>query len=90
MEAVEIVVREAGRDVIAWEIRLGGRPARESLDEVARTILGIRRAGYDAALRGPAALGVAAVLGSVQVLGQAEEGEEPGVEEVVVPDDPVA
>lgn len=89
MEAVEVVVSHAGVEVAAWPVWLDGRPARESLDEIASCCLQARRLGYDVAVRGRRARWVSSML-SIEVLGEPEPGEEAGVEEVVVPDDPVA
>ena len=91
MEEIDLVVRREGEEVARWTVRLAARPARVTLDEVANAVLEARRLGFDVAFSGPGSHAVAALLGlGVEVLGQPEEGEQAGVEEVVVPDDPVA
>ena len=65
------------------------------VDELARVQLGARRMGCSIRLRDARKelvelLELVGLCGALQVLGQAEGGEEAGVEEVVVTDDPVA
>jgi hypothetical protein len=85
------VVTQDGSEVTTWTVSLPGRPAREALDEVARLSLAAIRLGYAVELRGEGARCISALLGlGVEVLGQPELAEEAGVEEVVMPDDPVA
>ncbi len=80
-------------------LRCPGRPDLAVVDRLARLELGARRAGLSVRLRDAhpelcellELCGLGEVLGAGrQVGGQPEGGEEAGVEEVVVPDDPVA
>jgi hypothetical protein len=91
VETVEVVGTLGGVEQEAWQVRVDGRPARDALDEIAARCLEARRRGLTIGLRGETAACVAAMLGvSVEVLGQPEESEQAGVEEVVMPDDPIA
>lgn len=97
-DAAEVVLLRAGVEVARWAIR----PACVDLalvDGLARLQLAARRAGCTVELRRPSVeltgllelVGLAGVIPSaVEVGGEAEEGEQVRVEEVVVPDDPVA
>lgn len=86
------MVLRAGAPVAALPLRVGGLAA---VDAVARLQVAARRLGCTVALRDPpgellALLELAGLAGSVEVLGEPEGGEEAGVEEVVVADDPPA
>ena len=97
-----MVVLLRGRSELAtWALAPRGRLDLSVVDDLARLQLAARRLGCSIRLRAPdgqllelldlAGLGAVvpgACLGKVG--GQAEGGEEAGVEEVVVPDDPVA
>ncbi len=86
-------------EVLSWPLRWTGRADLAVVEELARLELSARYLGLSVRVRdAPPELcelldlcGLGEVLGTGrQVGGQAEDGEEPGVEEVVVPDDPVA
>jgi hypothetical protein len=97
----EVVLRRGDEEVARWTLTGEGRPDLGAVEEVARLALAARRMGCTlwlhharpdlvglldlAGLGGPAGGG-----GGLQVVGEAEDGEEVGVEEVVMPDDPVA
>ena len=87
-------------EVVSWPLAGSARPTLDVVDELARLHLMARRAGYTVRLRGTCAefaelldlVGMpelATGAGLRQVGGQAECGEQLGVEEVVIPDDPV-
>ena len=90
-------------ELVSWPLGQGDRPDLAVVDGLARLQCAARRLGLTVRLRGADAellglldlCGLAAVVPGgpvlrVEVGGEAEEGEELGVEEVVVPDDPVA
>ena len=88
-------------EVASWPLAGSAHPNLDVVDALARLHLMARRAGYTIRLRDASAefwelldlVGMpelAAGVGLGQVGGQAECGEERGVEEVVIPDDPVA
>ena len=92
-------------EVASWPLYEPDRVDIATVDELARLQLVARRLGFTVRLRHAGAelrrlldlAGLTAVVpvtgpacASVEVFGQPEGGEEPGVEEVVVPDDPVA
>ena len=93
----EVVLLRDGRELTSWPLECAGRVDLAVVDHLAHLQLAARRLGCEIWLRRAcpdlAALvelaGLRGVLG-LQVLGQAEGGEEAGVEEAVVPDDPVA
>ena len=98
-----VVLARDGVEVASWPLEVHGPVDLSVVDDLARLQLAARRLGCSIKLREPsgeltallAFLGLArAIAGStgacLQVVGQAEGGEERGVEEVVVPDDPVA
>ena len=82
-------------ELASWPLMACGAVDLAVVDELARVQLAARRMGCSIRLRDVCEelvellefVGLRAVL---QVLGQAECGEEVGVEEVVVTDDPVA
>jgi hypothetical protein len=95
-----IVLARGEAEVVSWPLVGSAHPTLEVVDELARLHLMARRAGYTVRLRGPCAefaelldlVGMpelATGAGLRQVGGQAERGEQLGVEEVVIPDDPV-
>ena len=89
MVATVVLVRD-GAELSAWP--LAGRPDLAAVDELARLALAARRLGCVLRLRDadPALLDLLALVGlRGEVVGEAEELEELGPEEVVVPDDPV-
>ena len=88
-------------EVASWPLEQSGYPDLAVVDELARLLLAARRMGYSLRLR-DACTGLLELLelvglsdlvteaGLGQMDGQAEGREQLGVEEVVVPDDPVA
>jgi hypothetical protein len=102
LHGVVVLVRD-GAEVARWPITTGRPPDVGLLDVLARLQLVVRRVGCSARVVDPSAeladLVRFAGLGWLvdgcrsvgrQVGGEPEEGEQPGVEEVVVTDDPVA
>ncbi|MEA2828422.1 MAG: hypothetical protein QOG43_2861 [Actinomycetota bacterium] len=98
-----VVLARDGVEIVSWPLEVDGRVDLGVVDDLARLQLAARRMGCSIRLRDAcgeltallAFLGLArAVAGAtaavLQVVGEAEGGEEGGVEEVVVPDDPVA
>ena len=89
----EIVVVDAGGiEQVTWALPPMAEPDLSLVDDLARLALSARRLGYTLRLRNPGGR-VAEMLDlaglRVEVLGQAEGGEQVGVEEVVMPDDPI-
>lgn len=99
-----VVVLCGGREVASWPLSPSARLDLGVVDDLARLQLAAGRVGYTVRVRGAGAAlaglldlaglevltnagGAPACLGEVG--GQAEGGEEGGVDEVVVPDDPV-
>ena len=76
-------------EVASWLVAGSGLAV---VDELARLELAARRHGCMIRLRDPcvALVELLGLVGLRQVLGEAEVREQRGVEEVVVPDDPVA
>ncbi len=100
--AVVVLTRD-GVEIASWPLGLCGPVDLAVVDDLARLQLAARRLGCSVKLRDAcgeltallAFLGLArAVAGAtgavLQVVGEPERGEQRGVEEVVVPDDPVA
>ncbi|HET9443183.1 MAG TPA: hypothetical protein VFO65_07655 [Acidimicrobiales bacterium] len=98
-----LVVLRRGEEISRWPLIPPAGPDVDLsvVDGLARLQLAARREGCSVVVEGACQrlrellhlAGLTMVLprpGSVQVRRQAECGEEPGVEEVVVPDDPVA
>ena len=80
-------------EVASWPLWAGGRPGLSTVDELARLQLAARRLGCSLQLRDarPELWELLDLVGlRVEVSGEAEGGEEVRVEEVVMPDDPVA
>ena len=96
MVRAEVVVRCGTVEVASWPLRVAGRLDVGVVDDLARLQLEARRRGWSIWLRQACPdlvallrfAGLADVL--LQVAGQAEELEQVGVEEIVVPDDPIA
>lgn len=91
----EVVLLRGDEEVASWALLCPGKPDLATVDELARLQLAARRVGCSIWLRRacPDLLGLLRLAGlddRLEVLGEAEGGEEVGVEEVVVPDDPVA
>jgi hypothetical protein len=90
MVATVVLVRD-GAELSEWP--LAGRADLAAVDELARLALAARRLGCAIRLRDadPDLLDLLALVGLCgEVVGEAEDAEELGSEEVVVPDDPVA
>ena len=89
------VVLVCGPDeVVSWPLTGDGRPDLSAVDALARLELAARRLGCSIRLRDVCAdlVGLLDLVGlgeCLEVGGKAEGGEEAGVEEVVMPDDPV-
>jgi hypothetical protein len=92
-----IVVGPCGAEVSSWSLERDGEPDLAVVDELARLRLAAGRMGYGLRLAG-ACPGLTELLelagltdlGSIEVIGQAEEGEDARVEEGVELDDPPA
>ena len=96
-----MVLLRGGAPVASWPLWVQGRLDLSVVDELLRWQLEARRWGCSVRLRSACPqllelldlVGLAGLLPEPplgQVGGEAEGGEEAGVEEVVVPDDPVA
>ena len=98
-----VVLARDGVEIVSWPLEVHGPVDLDVVDDLARLQLAARRMGCSIRLRDAcceltallAFLGLAkAIAGStgacLQVVGEAEGAEEGCVEEVVVPDDPVA
>jgi hypothetical protein len=98
-----VVLARGDAEIASWPLGHGDRPDLAVVDGLARLQCAARRLGLTVWLRDATAellglldlCGLAAVVPGgpvlrVEVAGEAEEGEELGVEEVVMPDDPVA
>ncbi len=87
-----VVVGPGGIEVTSWALPVIAEPDLALVDELARLQLTARRLGYTLRLCNPCA-GVAELLDlaglRLEAQGEAEGGEESGVEKVVMPDDPV-
>jgi hypothetical protein len=98
----EVVLVRGDAEVANWPLLCTGRPDLSVVDALARLALEARRQGCSIWLRAACPellelMDLAGLTGVVpgpgrglQVVGQAEGAEQVGVEEVVVPDDPVA
>ncbi|HET7721455.1 MAG TPA: hypothetical protein VFK43_15920 [Acidimicrobiales bacterium] len=89
----EVVLLRDGVEVASWPLRCeDGRVDLGAVNALARLQLEARRQGCTVWLRHacPDLIELLELAGLLQVVGQAEGGEQGGVEEVVVPDDPVA
>jgi hypothetical protein len=97
------VVTRAGAAVATWEIFRRGGADLGLVNTLARLQLLAHRMGCRIEIRNPCSdliglldlAGLAGVLGTPRVLQveavrETERGEQPGVEEVVMPDDPIA
>jgi hypothetical protein len=86
-----VVLMRDGDELSRWP--LAGRADLVAVDTLARLALAARQLGCAIRLRDadPDLLGLLGLVGLTrEVVGQAEDGEQVGAEEVVVPDDPVA
>ena len=93
-----VVLVHAGVELATWPLGRTSRPDLAVVDELARLQLAAKRLGCSIQLRGTctelrellAMLGLDEVVAGLgQVIGQTEGCEQAGVEEVVMPDDPV-
>ena len=87
-----VVLRRDGEELARWPLP-GGRAVLATVDALARLQLAARRRGCSIVVREPGddLAGLLDLVGlGVEVGGQPELLEEPGVEEAVLPDDPVA
>src|SRR4051812_24837076 len=89
-----VVMIVDGAEVVVWEPPIGVRPNLAVIEHLARLRLTAKRRGYELRLRDPCVdmlsliefVGLTEVFGLeplVEVVGQAEAGEQPGVEEVM-------
>jgi hypothetical protein len=100
-----VVVTADGLEVTSWPLAGADRPDLALADRLARCQLAARRLGWAIEVHGaePSLVGLLEVLGwcgavvtalappaGSEALGQAEQGEQRRVEEVVVADDPIA
>ncbi|MGH9263556.1 MAG: STAS domain-containing protein [Acidimicrobiales bacterium] len=90
----EVVLLRGDVEVASWALRGRGKPDLATVDELARLQLAAKRMGCSIWLRRACPdlvwlLRLAGLGDRLQALGEAEGGEEVGVEEVVVPDDQV-
>ena len=96
----EVVLQRGDEEVASWALTCAGRPDLGTIDEVARLAFAARRLGCTIWLRHacPDLLALLELVGlrdlvsrpGLEVVGEPEDGEEVGVEEVVMPDDPLA
>lgn len=84
-----VVIVDGTAEVVAWPVDGWGLAV---VEELAWLALAARRAGYTVRLRDVDAdlAGLLALVGLSEVFGQPEVAKERGVEEVVMPNDPVA
>ena len=95
-----VVLVDGDAEVLSWPLRWPGSTDLAVVERLARLELAARRLGLSVRLRDACpelwellelcGLGEVLLATGREVGGQAEGGEQPGVEEVVVPDDPVA
>ncbi len=94
--AAVVVLTRGGDEVVRWPLEVRGTVDLAVVDDLARIQLAARRLGCSVRLEDTCCelSGLLAFLGLaqavLQVVGEPEGGEQGGVEEVVVPDDPVA
>ena len=91
----EVVLVRDNTEVASWPLLCRDGVNLSVVDELARLQLEALRQGCSISLRQacPELAGLLELVGLggvLQVGGQGEDGEEAGVEEIVVPDDPVA
>jgi hypothetical protein len=90
--AAIVVVLRVGAEIATWPLEVTGRIDLAVVAEVARLQLNAGRIGATIHLRDaqPELVALLSLVGLVEVIGQAEGGEQVGVEEVVEPRDPIA
>lgn len=83
-----VVIVHGGAELASWPVDGSGLAL---VEELARLAVAARRAGYAVRLRDvdPDLARLLGLAGLSEVFGQPEVPEQSGVEEVVVPDDPV-
>ncbi len=91
LRAVVVLLRD-GEPIGSWPLSYPNRADLGVADRLARLQLAAGRVGLRVELRDAIVelLQLLDLVGLLEVLGQAEGGEEGGVEEVVMADDPVA
>ena len=84
-----VVIVHGTTELASWPVEGAGLTV---VEELARLALAVRRAGYSVRLRDidTDLVRLLGLAGLSEVFGQPEVREQRGVEEVVVPDDPVA
>ncbi len=90
-----MVLLRGRTEVARWALTVTGATDLAAVDLLARLQLAARRRGCSIRVRNASAelfalLDLAGLSRCLEVGGEPEDGEQPGVEEVVVPDDPVA
>ena len=93
-----VALVQGGVEVARWPLAISGPPDVALVGRLARLQLTARRMGCSIVVCEPSPAladlldltGLAAILGSVEVGGEAEELEQRRVEEVVMPDDTIA
>ena len=90
-----VVLVRGPDEVASWPLTGKGRPDLSAVDALARLQLAARRLGCSIRLRDTCAelaelLDLVGLSECLQVGGEPEGGEQVGVEEVVMPDDPIA
>lgn len=99
-----VVLLRDGAEVACWPMERAGRHGLALVDELARLKLAVRRLGCSIRLRDTCPrlaellelVGLDEILAEIpalarrEVVRETEGGEQRGIEEVVVPDDPVA
>jgi hypothetical protein len=98
-EGVRIVLTHHGQEVATWTLQRPGPPDLQTVEELARLHLVAKRLDSEIRVHAPSRelvelIGLAGLAGVLEVAlpepgGETEPGEEPRVEEVVVPDNPV-
>ncbi len=96
---MRVVLAHHGRDVATWTLRCPAPPDLQTVEELARLHMVAKRLGSSIRVHAPSRelvelIGLAGLNDVLEVAlsepgGETEPGEEPSVEEVVVPDDPV-
>ena len=90
-----VVLCRGDVEVVSWPVTAWRHRGLAVIDDLARVQLAARRLGWTIRLRYPSVelselIELAGLAEVLQTVGEPEEGEELGVEKVVMPDDPVA
>lgn len=90
--AATVVLTRNGRELATWALEMPENGYLAAIDELARLQLAAQRLGCRIGVRQapPQLMALLRLVGLVEVIGEAEGGEQVGVEEVVEPDDPIA